>query len=68
MPVMNGDEATIKIRKFNDPYIETRGQKDHMIIAHTAITEDQFQDYKEKGFDGYLPKPFVHATLVKFLK
>jgi hypothetical protein len=28
-----------------------------MIVAHTAIPEDQFGDFKQKGFDGFLHKP-----------
>ena len=27
-----------------------------MIVAHTALPEDQFGSYKKKGFDGFLQK------------
>ena len=56
MPGMDGVKATSIIRQFTDEYIKKRGQKEFMIVAHTAIPEDQFGDYKEKGFDGFLQK------------
>lgn len=27
-----------------------------MIVAHTAIPEEQFGDYKKRGFDGFYAK------------
>ena len=27
-----------------------------MIIAHTAVPEEQFGDFRKRGFDGFLPK------------
>ena len=40
MPGMDGVVATGKIREFNDAYVKKIEQKDHMIVAHTAIPED----------------------------
>ena len=54
MPSMDGVKATNIIRELSDNYVKKRGQKDFLIIAHTAIPEDQFGDFKEKGFDGFL--------------
>lgn len=54
MPEMDGVVATSNIRQFNDDYVKSIKQEDHIIIAHTAIPEDQFGDYKSKGFDGFL--------------
>ena len=68
MPGMDGVVATSKIREFNDPYVKRIEQKDYMIVAHTAIPEDQFGDFKQKGFDGFLHKPIDHDQLQKFLK
>jgi hypothetical protein len=34
-----------------------------MIVAHTAMPEDQFGDYKEKGFDGFMEKPINSELL-----
>lgn len=55
MPPMDGVETTSKIREFMDDYAKNvRKQKHYMIVAHTAMPEDQFGDYREKGFDGFL--------------
>jgi CheY-like chemotaxis protein len=40
MPGMDGVVATKKIRELFDSYVEKRGQKDYMIVAHTALPED----------------------------
>jgi CheY-like chemotaxis protein len=40
MPGMDGVVATKKIREIFTPYVEMRGQKDHLIVAHTALPED----------------------------
>ena len=40
MPSMDGVKATSIIREFTDDYVKKRGQKDYLIIAHTAIPED----------------------------
>lgn len=56
MPGMLGAEATSQIREFTDSYVKERKQKHYMIIAHTALPEEQFGDYKKQGFDGFLPK------------
>lgn len=42
MPGMDGVVTTSKIREFTDQYVKKRGQKEFMIVAHTAIPEDQF--------------------------
>ena len=65
MPGMDGAEATSKIREFTDDYVKRRGQRDYLIIAHTAIPEDQFGDYREKGFDGFLPKAAGSESLLR---
>lgn len=50
MPLMNGNEATKAIRKFND---------DVPIIALTAADiEDVRSDYKSIGYDDIITKPF----------
>jgi two-component system sensor histidine kinase BarA len=67
MPGMDGVETTAKIRKLMDPYIKKRGQLDFMIVAHTALPEDQFGDYKEKGFDGFMEKPIDNGLLQRYL-
>ena len=56
MPDIDGVQTTEKIRKFMDKYVKSRRQKHYMIIAHTALPEDQFGNFKKKGFDGYLMK------------
>ena len=56
MPGMDGVATTAKIREIFGPYVEKRGQKHHLIVAHTALPEDQFGDYRARGFDGFLQK------------
>ena len=69
MPGMDGAEATSKIRELTDDYVKRRGQRDYLIIAHTAIPADQFGDYREKGFDGFLQKASGSESLLRqFLK
>lgn len=65
MPSMDGVEATSIIREFTDDYVKKRGQKDYLIIAHTALPEDQFGDPKEKGFDGFMQKDSGTQNLLK---
>ena len=67
MPGMDGVQTTAAIRETMDSYVKKIGQKDFMIIAHTALPEDQFGDCKEKGFDGFLPKNDT-VQLKKFVK
>ena len=40
MPGMDGVVTTSQIRQFTDGYVKKRGQKEFMIVAHTAIPED----------------------------
>ena len=67
MPGMDGVATTAKIRESSDEYVKKIGQKDFIIIAHTALPEDQFGDPKKKGFDGFLPKNDTEK-LKKFVK
>lgn len=46
MQPIDGIEATRKIREIFDDYVKERGQKDYFILAHTAVPEDQFGDFK----------------------
>ncbi len=39
-----------------------------MIVAHTAIPEDQFGDTQLKGFDAFLQKPIDNNILQKIIK
>ena len=38
-----------------------------LIVAHTAIPEEQFGDFKAKGFDGFMIKPIDNNLLKKYL-
>jgi signal transduction histidine kinase/CheY-like chemotaxis protein len=55
MPVMDGFDATIGIREYEDTYALPRMP----IVALTAsILEDDIQRCFDSGMDDYLPKPF----------
>ena len=59
MPIMNGYEATNKIKEFN---------KDIPIVAFTASVMDKdLQNIKDVGFDGYIRKPVIYDDLIKEL-
>ena len=68
MPVMDGVEATKKIREIFDDYVQQRGQRDYFILAHTAVPLDQLGDYKQKGFDGYMLKNSAPMEFKSYLK
>jgi CheY-like chemotaxis protein len=52
MPVMDGKEATRRIRESDEPY------KDICILAMTAnVMAEQVSEFGELGVDGYIPKP-----------
>ena len=65
MPSLDGVETTKIIREqleqqegsFLIPFI----------VAHTAIREDQFGNFREKGFDAYLEKPLKNEKLKEIL-
>ena len=68
MPVMNGKEATRKIRKSEDAYIRN--------IPIVAMTADAFAEdiktCKEAGMNAHIPKPInmkqVLSVLITVLK
>ena len=64
---MDGVQTTSKIRKIFDPYTESRGQQ-YFVVAHTALPEDQFGDFREKGFDGFMQKPLSLELLKTYLR
>lgn len=55
MPGMDGVQATAKIREIITPYTEDKNYN-FKIVAHTALLESQFGDYRQRGFDGFLSK------------
>lgn len=65
MPGMDGVVATQKIRDIVDPYV-SRSQ--YIIVAHTALPEEQFGNAKEKGFDGFIEKPIDNKLLKRYLR
>ena len=64
MPIMNGYEATKRIRKLKDPAIAN--------ISILAMTANAFNEDRNKalesGMDGFLSKPIVIEELVQALK
>ena len=64
MPVMNGYEATKRIRKLKDPALAN--------ISILAMTANAFDEDRKKalesGMDGFLSKPIVVEELVQALK
>ena len=64
MPRMNGVEAT--------EHLLSEGYSSPIIAMTANVLEKDIKMYFEKGFKGYIPKPFKHydlvSTLDKFLK
>jgi CheY-like chemotaxis protein len=59
LPVMNGKEAAIEIRKLN---------KDIIIIAQTAYAMvDDKQKYLSAGFNDYISKPIIPGELLSLI-
>lgn len=63
MPVMDGFEATLKIRTLNDQYAHIP------IIAVTAnVTEEDRQRCFDVGMDDFIGKPFKRETIAEIMK
>ena len=64
MPVMNGYEATKRIRELKNPALAN--------ISILAMTANAFDEDRKKalesGMDGFLSKPIVVEELVQALK
>lgn len=65
MPDLDGVETTKRIRQLAEPYTAEMNQK-YMVVAHTALPESQFGDFKVKGFNGFLQKS-DNKTLDQFI-
>lgn len=61
MPVMDGIEATSKIRALPDK-IDSQVP---IIAISAAVSESDQQKYKAVGMNGFLPKPFKEADLIR---
>jgi CheY-like chemotaxis protein len=60
MPVMNGFEATEKIKQIRESL---------PIIAQTAYTSDEDKDKAYRaGCDGYITKPLTEAVVIEILE
>lgn len=65
MPIMDGLEATQKIRKFEE---KNKGKRKAVILALTAnATESDRKKTMKAGMDGFIAKPFNPKELLKIL-
>ncbi len=65
MPLMNGYEATERIRAIE----KNRGLKPVPIIAFSAAdTDEETDEITDSGFDMFLQKPLKKETLFKTIK
>ncbi|NQU35307.1 MAG: response regulator [Bacteroidetes bacterium] len=65
MPIMNGIEATIEIRKME----LANGWQRIKIIAVTAFAMPGDEEkFKEVGIDLYISKPYTSAQLISFIE
>ncbi|RYH22972.1 response regulator [archaeon] len=73
MPIMDGIEATKRLRRWEMEGITSRGvvvnqQKRLKIIGLSANSDDEvLEETKKAGFDGFIPKPFNVKSLRPFL-
>jgi CheY-like chemotaxis protein len=70
MPVMDGLEATRRIRAFEKELLITRGIDRHqLIIGVSANSDDEArQEAIQAGIDDFLPKPFTMDAFFKIMK
>lgn len=70
MPVMDGLEATRKIRQYEAGQEAQRGSRSHIaIIAMTANDdENDRQACKDAGMDGFITKPIEIKTVVATIR
>jgi CheY-like chemotaxis protein len=67
MPIMNGSEATARIRSFES---ESKRQPVHrtpIFVVSASLFEERRMEYLENGFDGWILKPIDFARLAKLL-
>jgi CheY-like chemotaxis protein len=73
MPVMDGLEATRRLREYEQKHYEKTGQEVHqMIIGVTAATDDEtIEEGMNVGIDDFMPKPFsmdsLYSKVMSFL-
>ena len=66
LPVMNGMEATRRIREREASLKKTAGNKRAVIIALTAsVFDDVREEIMASGFDDFMRKPFIIADIFK---
>lgn len=64
MPGMDGVSCTKQIKEFlSENYVIDMP----FIVAHTALPQDQFNDFKAKGFDDFLTKPVFASKLERII-
>ncbi len=70
MPVMDGLEATRKIRQYEADQEAQRGSRSHVaIIAMTANDDDtDRQACKDAGMDGFITKPIEIKTVIATIR
>lgn len=61
MPRMNGIEATLEIRSMQD--VVKRETK--IIVLTAAVSEEEEQEFRNAGMDGYVSKPFKEHELFR---
>lgn len=61
MPVLDGIEATKKIRACMDKIVATVP----IIAISAAVSESDQATYKQVGMNGFLPKPFKESDLIR---
>ncbi|MCF8405702.1 MAG: response regulator [Bacteroidales bacterium] len=64
MPEMDGFSAAAKIRELEK---EAGVKTNIVLITAESITKDQFEALQKRGFNSWLPKPFVEMDLLKIL-
>ncbi|MGR5143824.1 ATP-binding protein [Photobacterium sp. DNB23_23_1] len=65
MPVLNGFEATLAIRAWEQQQTLDRS---HIIALTASILDDDIQQCFDSGMDDYLPKPFKRDVLIEKLQ
>jgi CheY-like chemotaxis protein/signal transduction histidine kinase len=70
MPIMDGLEATNKIREYERNLLKTKEIVNHQLIVGVSAMSDSemIEEAKRLGIDDFIPKPFTSKDFLSYIK
>jgi CheY-like chemotaxis protein/signal transduction histidine kinase len=70
MPIMDGLEATNKIREYERNLLKTKEIANHQLIVGVSAMSDSemIEEAKRLGIDDFIPKPFTSKDFLSYIK